>query len=395
MPRTLFQTSTFTLAAGAEAGFQADSYLRLLSSTGAVTLVSTAANDFGPAGASFPNRFQITGPLAADGVMRGPIGPVRFKNNTGGSITFTVATSNNPMEDSRDLAETGLTGTVTVSGITDVEGAAAEGAAPAGNPVRMAGSDGAALRTMATDNGGRPVVVGAAAAGAAHTGNPVMMGGSDGTNAQRLRTDTSGRPIVTGAAASGSAVTGNPVLAAGSDGTNARSLSTDTGGRLTISSAAAAHDAAVAGNPVRTAGRALSAHYTAVSSGDTADLITDLNGRQVVAPIGLPQSQDQNRITLTTTTETTLIGQVASVRHGMTVLTIANRDTVACTVDLRDTTGGTIRRSIIVPAGQTFCCDMIAGWWQAAVNTNWTAQLRAATTTNAVEISCQSFRVGY
>lgn len=394
MPRTLYQTSTFTLAAGAEAGFQADSFLRLLSSTGAVTLVSTAANDFGRDGATFPNRFQITGPVGADGA-RLPIGPVRFKNGGGAPITFTVATSNNPMEDARDLAETGLTGTVTISGVSDVEGAAAEGAAPSGNPVRMAGSDGAALRTLATDTTGRERVVGAAAAGAAHAGDPVLMGGSDGTNAQRLRVDTSGRAVVTGAAASGAAVTGNPVLAAGSDGTNARSLTTDTGGRLTISSAAAAHDSAVSGNPVRTAGRALSAHYTAVSSGDTADLITDLNGRQVVAPIGLPQSQDQNRITLSTTTETTLITAVASVRHGMTVLTIANRDTAATTVDIRDTTAGTIRRTIIVPAGQTFCCDMVAGWWQAAVNTNWTAQLRAATTANAVEISVQSFRVGY
>ena len=76
------------------------------------------------------NRFQITGPVGADGA-RLPIGPVRFKNGGGAPITFTVATSNNPMEDARDLAETGLTGTVTISGVSDVEGAAAEGAAPA------------------------------------------------------------------------------------------------------------------------------------------------------------------------------------------------------------------------------------------------------------------------
>lgn len=51
---------------------------------------------------------------------------------------------------------------------------------------------------------------------------------------------------------------------------------------------AAAHDGAVSGSPVRVAGRALSANYTAVSTGDTADLVTSLVGALVVKPYSIP-----------------------------------------------------------------------------------------------------------
>ena len=50
----------------------------------------------------------------------------------------------------------------------------------------------------------------------------------------------------------------------------------------------AAHDAAISGNPVRIAGRALTADYTAVAAGDTADLITTLLGKLVVYPYANP-----------------------------------------------------------------------------------------------------------
>ena len=50
----------------------------------------------------------------------------------------------------------------------------------------------------------------------------------------------------------------------------------------------AAHDAAISGNPVRIAARALSADYPAVAAGDTADLITTLLGKLVVYPYANP-----------------------------------------------------------------------------------------------------------
>lgn len=53
---------------------------------------------------------------------------------------------------------------------------------------------------------------------------------------------------------------------------------------------AAAHDAAISGNPVRMAGRGVSANYTAVATGDTADIITTLVGAQIQKPFSIPEA---------------------------------------------------------------------------------------------------------
>ncbi len=50
----------------------------------------------------------------------------------------------------------------------------------------------------------------------------------------------------------------------------------------------AAHDAAIAGNPVRIAARGMSADYTAVTTGDTADILSSLLGKLVTLPYTIP-----------------------------------------------------------------------------------------------------------
>jgi hypothetical protein len=115
-------------------------------------------------------------------------------------------------------------------------GAAAAGAAIAGNPVHIGGTDGTNARGLLVDTSGRQITVGAAADGAAVTGNPLLIGGQDGTNAQSLLTDTSGRPLIAGAAADGAAVTGNPVLLGTSDGTNTRTIGSSLVSTMTIAS---------------------------------------------------------------------------------------------------------------------------------------------------------------
>ena len=50
-----------------------------------------------------------------------------------------------------------------------------------------------------------------------------------------------------------------------------------------------AHDAAIAGNPVRIAGRGLSAAYTTVTTGDTTDLMTTLQGVLTVRQYTIPE----------------------------------------------------------------------------------------------------------
>jgi hypothetical protein len=84
-------------------------------------------------------------------------------------------------------------------------------------------------------------VGGLAANGAAVAGRPVLVAGSDGTNARTLATDTSGRQVEVGAAANGAAVAGNPVRVAGSDGTNARDLAVNTAGQLIDANGAVAN----------------------------------------------------------------------------------------------------------------------------------------------------------
>ena len=223
-------TQTTTLAAGASCGFDADAYFAILATSGALTLKARGTNDFGASGSILPGRVTIAGDVAADG-RRSRIGQLIIQNDTAGAVTFTVATSSGEIIDVRGSGETGLA--------TDVEGPAAEGAAPSGNPLRVAGSDGAALRTLRTDTTGRAIMVGPVASGSAVGGNPVLQGGSDGTNVRNIRTDSVGNLVSVGAVAHGSAIgTTAPVMQGGSDGTNIRRVLVDLAGSPTIGNSA-------------------------------------------------------------------------------------------------------------------------------------------------------------
>ncbi len=67
-----------------------------------------------------------------------------------------------------------------------------------------------------------------------------------------------------------------------------------TAGGVTLTSTTvagiAAHDSAISGSPVRIAARALNTNYTAVSTGDTADLITTLLGALIQKPYSIPEA---------------------------------------------------------------------------------------------------------
>lgn len=121
------------------------------------------------------------------------------------------------------------------------------------------GYDGTNTRFVRVDSGGRQVAVGAAAQGAAVAGNPILTAGYDGTNVRIPLTDTSGRQRIVGAAAAGAAPVGDPVLGAGWDGTNVQRLRTNTAGRqehvlydgsgnpVTVSNDAGIHRVEIAG----------------------------------------------------------------------------------------------------------------------------------------------------
>lgn len=108
----------------------------------------------------------------------------------------------------------------------------------------------------------------------------------------------------------------------------------------------AAHDAAITGNPTRIAGRALSASYTTVSTGDTADLVMTLDGRVVTLPGAIPENTWNYAGAsggITNTTAVTLKAAAASgIRNYLKTMQILNSSAVASEFSVRDGAGGTV-----------------------------------------------------
>jgi hypothetical protein len=118
-------------------------------------------------------------------------------------------------------------------------------------------------------------------------------------------------------------------------------VNVDSAGRVYVNSAGtAAHDAAIAGNPVRIGGRAVSADVTAVTAGDAVDLIATLTGKQVVYPFALPGTSwsyaSPAAVTDTADDEAKAAG-AAGVRHYITGVQVFNgHDTVGTEVVIKD-----------------------------------------------------------
>lgn len=108
-----------------------------------------------------------------------------------------------------------------------------------------------------------------------------------------------------------------------------------------------AHDAAIGGNPVRIGGRALSADYTAVASGDAADIITTLTGKVVNYSYALPGSTWSYAAAsggITNTTGVTARAAAgAGIRNYITRAQVINgHATVSTDVQIRDGASGTV-----------------------------------------------------
>jgi hypothetical protein len=132
--------------------------------------------------------------------------------------------------------------------------------------------------------------------------------------------------------------------AAGSDGDYIE-FQANANGQLRVEAGnAAAHDAAIAGNPVRLAGRAVTADYTSVATGDTADLITTLGGKVINHPYAIPENLVSGLTTdMTATTSTSLLAApAANLRNYITHIIAQNSHaTVGTWVNIQDGSGGT------------------------------------------------------
>lgn len=134
-------------------------------------------------------------------------------------------------------------------------------------------------------------------------------------------------------------------------------------------------------NPVKIGGVGRTTNPTAVSDGQRVDASYDKLGRQVIVPQQVRDLTTHNQITLTSTSETTLLAAVSSTFLDLSLLTFSNTSATAVRVDIRDDIGGTVRLSFYLAANGggaviSFPVPMI----QATVNKNWTAQLSAAVT---------------
>ena len=147
----------------------------------------------------------------------------------------------------------------------------------------------------------------------------------------------------------------------------------------------AATGSAASGAPVQIGVIAQTAQATARTTGQ---MVAPLYSKVGVGAFAYDQVRDMETtapmITLTTTTETTLVAAVASIFNDLQWVQVSSTAVFSgaptgVSVDLRDTTGGTVRIPIALPAaGGAFNYYMPLGGMaakQATVNTNWTAQL--------------------
>lgn len=125
-------------------------------------------------------------------------------------------------------------------------------------------------------------------------------------------------------------------------------LSSAAGADLTSLGVAgqAAHGAAVAGNPVRIAGRARTSDVTAETNDDTVDALFDELGKQITLPYAIPSRWlDGITAAITGTSDTSVIGaQGASTFINLTwALVINSHATVGTVVELKSNTTVRVR----------------------------------------------------
>jgi hypothetical protein len=138
-----------------------------------------------------------------------------------------------------------------------------------------------------------------------------------------------------------------------------------------------ANDTPDSGNPVKIGGKAKTTNPTKVSDADRVDGMFDVVGRQVNINSQVRELMTTAMTTITSsTTETTILAAgAAGVFNDITHLSISNDNTITDTrVDIRDSTGGTIRLSYYVPAKGTIIVSFNPPFPQATAANNWTAQ---------------------
>lgn len=127
---------------------------------------------------------------------------------------------------------------------------------------------------------------------------------------------------------------------------------------------------------------------TLVDGNDPPNFISNTNPLAVTVFASRANKGNQKATLSNTTAETTILtAGAAGIFNNPFIMIFANSGAAATKVDIRDSTGGAIRETFYVPAGDTrgFTVPIDSALEQTTAANNWTAQCSVATT--AMEIS--------
>lgn len=145
--------------------------------------------------------------------------------------------------------------------------------------------------------------------------------------------------------------------------------------------AAAATGAAVPSNAQYQGNIAKTSLPTAASDGNLTGNMSDKYGRSVMLNNAIRDIMGTQTTTITaSTSETTIITQIASTFNDLVSVFISNTSATAARVDIRDTTAGSVIFQLYIPAGDMRGLSLTTPWPQTTVNTNWTAQSSTSVT---------------
>lgn len=334
-----------------------------------------------------------------------------------GSLTVDYATTGSGTATGALRVELPTNGTgviATVGAVTAITNALPAGANAIGKLAANSGVDIGDVDVASV--AGTVTVGGTAAADAAVSGNPVAGGGrasaaaptdmsADGdavfswhlrNGAQAVNLTAAGA-LIPGDATNGLDVdiTRNAALVAGSAIIGKVGIDQTTPGTTNLVAAVgpAAHDAAISGAPVRVGARALTADYTAVASGDVADLIATIDGKQVVKPHAIRASTWTYAAAsggITNTTAATIKAAVASNRACLTGIQVINgHATVSTEVLVRDGAAGTVlHRGFAQAAGGGYAANFDVPICGTA---NTLMEVVPVTTGSAIYVNAQGY----
>jgi len=151
----------------------------------------------------------------------------------------------------------------------------------------------------------------------------------------------------------------------------------------------------VVANPLIVGGRAATTNPTAATDAGAVNAMLDKLGKMVVQPFAVRGLKSQNAVTLTTTTETTLLtAGGAGVFLDLTQVVMSNENNTDVRVDFRDATAGTVRFSIFLAkasVGQTAQqLSFSSPMEQSSANNNWTVQASASSSVRILGIAVKN-----